>query len=221
MEYSEAEKGRCRSCGFLSKHSTYRRSPAPRFYEIERRERETINHEELFRYPIDVAARVLEVYVEIVCFVHAADLNAPLREIGPIQDQNWPERVRIAREIIDFDRRCPAWYPYDPGFSPREHYEKYRMQRLEHDRREFEMRLFEMGQDAQRMGIKVAEDSKAIVSDLKEIARSNDDFVRSSERSTRRITILVVLLAVAQTVGTLLTLPSVPWVQRLWRYFFG
>jgi hypothetical protein len=221
VEYAEEEKGRCRSCGFLSKHSTYRKSPAPRFYEIEQYERQTESHELLFRYPVDVAARVLEVYVEVVCFVQAADLNEPLREIGPVQEGNWPERVRIAKEIINFDRHCPAWYPYDPGFSPREHYEVYQMQRLESDRRAFETRLFEMGQKAQENSLKVAEDSRRIVHDLKEIARSNDDFVRSNERSTKRVTILVIVLAVIQTIGTVLALTGIGWMPRLWHHFFG
>lgn len=88
------------------------------------------------------------------------------------------------------------------------------MQRLEDNRQAFEMKLFELGQKAQENSLRVAEDSKAIVGDLKEIARANDKF-------SRRVTFLVVLLAVVQAIGAVLALPSVPWVQRLWHYFFG
>lgn len=193
MEYTEEEKGRCRSCGFLSKHSTYRRSPVPRFYEIEKHERETTEHDVLFRYPADLASRVLEIPTELVCFVHAADLGAPLRHMNALTAENWPERLRIGQEIINRDRQCPAWYPYDPGCSPREHPEELQRQRLEDDRRTFEMKLFDLGQKAQENSLKVAEDSKAIVNDLKEIARANDKF-------SRRVTFLVVLLAVVQVV---------------------
>lgn len=222
MEYAEEEKGRCRSCGFLSKHpiEQYAGLPTPRFYEAEPHERTAKEYSRLFSHRPDMAARGV-VQTEIACFVHKADLMENIRDFPFNTLEGQQARLPMALEVIGVDRHCPAWYPYNPGFSPREHYEQLEMQRLEDDRRAFEMKLFELGQKAQENSLRVAEDSKRIVHDLKEIARSNDDFVRSSERSTRRVTILVIVLAVAQTIGALLALPSVLWVQRLWHYLFG
>ncbi len=151
--------------------------------------------------------------MDLVCFVGAADLMERIREIDWHADERRIERRDIALEVICLDRHCKFWYPYTAGFSPREHYDKQEMQRTESDRRAFELKLFELGQEAQQTSIQIAQDSKAVVSDLKSIAEKNDHF-------TRRVTLLVILLAIIQAVGQLLALPSVPWVQRVWHHFF-
>lgn len=79
------------------------------------------------------------------------------------------------------------------------------MHRLETDRRAFELRLSELSQVAQKQSLEVADDSRRIVSGLKEIAEKNNKF-------SRRVTVWVIILAALQALGTILTLPSVPWV---------
>jgi hypothetical protein len=199
-EYPQADHGKCRSCGFLSKHArTAADAPAPRFFEVEHAERgsaDSFNHYRLeFRGPIKT---------EPMCFLGKTNLMQTLQEQGG-------EKLV---EAILADRQCDGWYPYMPGLSPGEHYEELTMQRLENDRRDFEMRLFEMSQKAQENSLAIAKDSKAIVSDLKVIAEKNDKF-------SRRVTFWIVLLAALQALGSILALPSVSWVQRLWHYLFG
>lgn len=216
MEYADEEKGRCRSCGFLAKHSLFARSPRPRFHEIEAGERRSANHVSIFTYPATVGTRMLNVEAEVVCFVHEYDLMEELPNVsrGELKDATELQRAEVAVEVIAKDRHCQAWYPYTPGFGPSEHYEELKMQRLEQDRRTFEMQLAAMGERAQERSAAIAEENKNLIAGLKEIAEKNDRF-------SRRVTALVILLAVIQTIGTLLALSSVSWVQRLWRYVFG
>jgi len=198
-EYDEAAQGRCRFCGFLSKHgSDTVNFPSPRFYEVEHSER-------IYgRFTRHVISYGMVADTEPMCFVGKINLMAILGSEGQAK----------LLEAINADRKCEAWFPYMPGLSPKEHYEEFNLQRLEADRRDFDLRLSEMNRKAQEDSLRVAEASKAVVSDLKDIALANDRF-------TRRVTALVILLAVLQTVGTVLALPSIPWVQRLWHRFFG
>lgn len=195
------------TCGFLSKHPQVS-APSPRYYEIEadeRRGRPTVAT--LFTHRPDLS--IGHIGTELVCFFGRVNFMSQIkREV----DQG--ERDRKTLSLIAEDRHCEAWYPYTPGFSPREHYEQLDMQRIEDDRRAFEMKLFEISQDAQKASIQIAQDSKAIVADLKAIAEKNDRF-------SRRVTVWVILLAVLQVVGALVALPSVSWVQRLWHHLFG
>jgi len=66
------------------------------------------------------------------------------------------------------------------------------MQQIEKDRRDFEIELFKMNERIQR-------DSQAIMKDSKAIVEREDKF-------TRRITKLIILLAILEVVGTFLAL---------------
>lgn len=215
MLYAQSERGRCRSCGFLAKHPVAGTSlPTPRFYEIERYERKLgTTYVQLFMHRPDMAAHGY-VQVELACFVEIDDLMADIRDIPATNADFQGQRVDAAVDAIAKERRCSAWYPYSAGFSPIQHYEEYKMHLLEADRRDFDLRLAETNQKAQDNSLRVAEASKTIVGDLKDIALANDRF-------TRRVTALVIVLAVLQTIGTVIALPSIPWVQRLWHHFFG
>jgi hypothetical protein len=152
---------------------------------------------------------------ELACFVDAVDLMGDIRNLPKSGTQEGNEqRTRAALESIAKDRHCSAWYPYKPGFNPIEHYEQLEMQRIENDRRAFELQLARMGERAQERSAMIAEESKQLVAGLKEIAEKNDTF-------SRRVTFWIILLAVLQVVGALVALPSVPWVQRFWHYLFG
>jgi hypothetical protein len=219
VEYPDAAKGKCETCGFLSKHpiAGSHSLPAPRFYEIERHERCPIGNPEetyrrLFVYHPDLAA-YKSCKTDLFCFVGEADLMEDIQKIPDYDNpKSWAELSSVAVRVIAFDRHCHAWYPYTPGFSPREHYEELRMQQLEIDRRAFDLRLSEMNRKAQEDSLQVAEASKAIVGDLKDIALANDEF-------TRRVTALVILLAVLQTIFTVLALPNIPAARRGLRRF--
>jgi hypothetical protein len=215
IEYIEAEKGRCLSCGFLAKHpkTSYGALPAERYYEIEPFERTSGNHTQIFRYRPDFASSHI-FQTERVCFVHEADLMLGIPGEDTDSDQLRQTRRDLAIETIAFDRHCPAWYPYRPGFSPRGHYQQLQMQRLEHDRREFETRLADMSLTAQAQSESIARESKQLVSDLKLIAEQSDKF-------SKRITLLVILLAVVQIIVGLMEVFNESYTDALLRRFFG
>jgi len=100
------------------------------------------------------------------------------------------------------------------GSPPKDHYEERTRHRLENDRRSFEIQLFETVKKVHEDNLKMATSNQAIVTDLKSIAEKN-------ERFSRRVTAWVITLAALQALGTILALPGVTWVQRLWRYLFG
>jgi hypothetical protein len=132
------EKVKCRNCGFLAKHGLSPRAPTPRFYEIDTEDRSS--PAEFFRHTPDVHLGPID--TELVCFLHKADLMAEcvLNEPAGITDAG-------AMFAIGQDRECESFYPHRAGFSPMEHAEIHRMQRLEQDRREFEERLAKRDED--------------------------------------------------------------------------
>lgn len=151
---------------------------------------------------------------ELVCFVGQVDLMAHIRDIPVDNADDQAKRCRVALKVIEKPRDCPAWYPYTAGFNPKEHYEDLKMQRLEDDRRAFEFRLAEMNETALARSADIARQSHQTVADLKALAEQSDRF-------SRRVTLWIVLLAIVQTVGMIVAIPSVHWVQRFWHYLFG
>jgi hypothetical protein len=196
------KKVKCETCGFFSKHGRGSSAPAPRYYEVETTDRTNTN--EIFRH----FAEGRSVSCEIVCFQHKLNFMAELNRL-PGQSQRNDKLVAMVRQ----NRNCESWYPYRPGFSPKEHYEELQMQRLEQDRRAFEKSLADMALSAQlqsaaiaeknaaiqEKNAEIAEASKQLVSELKEIAQKSDS-------SSKRIAFLVILLAIAQVVVGLMSL---------------
>jgi hypothetical protein len=215
IEYSETERGRCVSCGFLSKHpkTSYGGLPAERYYEIEPFERISGNHTQIFRYMPDLASRQV-LQTELVCFVNEADLMVGIP--GDEEDTDEIRQVRrdLAIAAIDFDRHCSAWYPYRPGFGPRGHYQQRQRQVLEDDRRAFETRLADMSLKAQAQSETIARESKQLVADLKVIAEQSDKF-------SKRITFFVILLAVVQIIVGLMEVYHESYTDGLLRGIFG
>jgi hypothetical protein len=129
-EYPEADRGRCRSCGFLSKHARQASGlPSPRFYEVEHSERES---------PPSFLSHMVTTYglpavTEPMCFMDATNLMAVLENEGD---------AKLVEAILS-DRQCNSWQPYMPGRNPMEHYEEFAMLRLEADRRAYEERTEE------------------------------------------------------------------------------
>jgi len=195
-EYEDAAKGRCRFCGFLSKHGTDTVNfPSPRFYEVEHSERG------YGRFTRHVVSQGMVADTEPMCFMGKINLMAILQNEGNAK----------LLEAITADRKCQAWYPYMPGLSPKEHYEEYQVQRLEDNRRALDIQLAKMNQEILERSASIATESQKTVADLRAIAQANDRF-------SRRITFWVILLGALQTLGMLMTLPSVNWVRRFWQY---
>jgi hypothetical protein len=180
VDYKETERGKCETCGFFSKYGHGYDAPTPRFYEVEIRDRTDTNH--IFSY--FTPARHFA--CEIACFEHKVNF---MREINRLHDQG--QRDAKLLEMVRQDRHCEAWYPYRPGFSPKEHYEELQMQRLEEHRQALQLKLSEMERKALENSAKIAEDSRQLVSDLKDIAATSD-------RASRRVAYCVIVLAVLQ-----------------------
>jgi hypothetical protein len=138
-------------------------------------------------------------------------------------------------ELVRFDRHCSDWWPYRPGFSPMEHYEEYRMQRLEQDRRAFEKSLADMALSAQQQSASIAEKnaqiqeknaavaeaSKQLVSELKEIAQRSAESATRSERFSKQATWLVIILALAQVVVAFIALYHESYADQFLKRIFG
>ncbi len=94
------------------------------------------------------------------------------------------------------DRKCQYWYPYTEHRTPEQHFEEFQMLQLEDNRRQFEQ---QMEKDRREFDLKLFEMSQKIQSDSKEI-------VTKSDRFNRRITIFIIILAILEVAGTLLAL---------------
>ncbi len=147
MPYHEAEKGKCRTCGFLAKHATVdSHGPRPSYYEVGLDERES---GKTWSYKPDLKAGPLS--TEPACFRLVADLRTEAQEL--IQSLGWDG---AAKEVVNKPRGCEHWYPYLVGFSPKEHMEELKLQKLEQERRDFEFKLFNMSHELQRNNQKIA-----------------------------------------------------------------
>jgi hypothetical protein len=108
-EYPEADQGKCRSCGFLSKHARIPIAlPSPRFFEMEHSEREKPDW--IRQHVVDSG---ILADTEPMCFLGKINLAQILLVEGDAK----------LVEAIKADRKCDGWYPYMPGLSPQEHYE--------------------------------------------------------------------------------------------------
>lgn len=216
MDYPEAEKGKCQTCGLLAKNPTpkYAALPTLGYYEIDPYTRAQGSHSHLFKVRPDLAGRQI-CETDVVCFINVADLMDGVRDIpddGRLETAE--QRRTLILAAIAADRHCASWYPHTPGFSPRGHYQQLQMQRLEDDRRAFEMKLFELGQKAEENSLRVAQDSKELVAELREIAKKSD-------KSSRRIAWLVILLAIAQVIVGFLALYHESYTDQFLRRVFG
>lgn len=116
-EYDEANKGKCRYCGFLSKHARSATGlPSPRFYEVEHSER--LNVPAIFYH---TAGYGLRAETEPMCFLGKINLAYTAEQKG----------VDKLSEAINADRKCDGWYPYMPGLSPIDHYQDRQMRDYE------------------------------------------------------------------------------------------
>lgn len=180
--------GSCLTCGFLAKHAkeTGRRVPAPTFYEIEtmaRLDGECFTHvPDSFLGPIET---------EPECIKYAAILWKEVID----ETDHAGNRESAAVEVFWRNRQCKSWYRYIPGLGPIEHVHRHDMERLDQERRNFELQLFRLEQTSQ-------ENTRLILSDSKQLARENKEIIEAMKASAevssgfnRRINLWLVVLA--------------------------
>lgn len=64
--------------------------------------------------------------------------------------------------FLSFDRNCPSWYPYLPGLSPKEHWERLDMMALEQARRDHDLKLAQLGAASRASQERIEADSLEI-----------------------------------------------------------
>jgi hypothetical protein len=200
------EKVKCRNCGFLAKHGLSSRAPTPRFYEIDTEDR--ARPAEFFRHTPDAFLGAIDTH--LVCFLRKADLMAEsvIGEAGGATEAG-------ALYAIAQDRECDSFYPHIAGFSPMEHDEIYRMQRLEQDRREFE----------ERLATRDAEVHTALVQTQQAFQLEREKSKEPTDKLMKRLTLLAVILGGGQVAIGAMALTSdsllVKAAVKLWRLIFG
>jgi len=72
------------------------------------------------------------------CFVRAANLHGEAKELGepPVGAGNYA--AGVMRTVIEKGRQCERWYPWQEGFTPKEHLEERRALETEDRRRTWE-----------------------------------------------------------------------------------
>lgn len=139
MGYPKEDEGKCLTCGFLARHTHVAPgyyAPLPRYYEVELEERQRGAY---FYYHIE-PSRPLD--TEPACIKHAANLaNELAAEIKrlvatahTLEAKQSATRETAAINIVgDAQRCCEHWYPYSPGFSPKEHLEQKMYKQFEEE----------------------------------------------------------------------------------------
>jgi hypothetical protein len=199
VQYSDDEKGICRTCGFFAKHPVNGSSVAtPSYYEIEPDQRES---GKVWSHRPDLTGSPLS--TEPACFDRAADLRSEASELIQLGNDG------TAKEVCNKDRACEHWYPYSPGFSPKEHMEDLKLKALEQDRREFELKLFNISQQVQA-------DSKGIAEESRRIAASGYRFGIISNSIMAILAAVQIWLAIAVTRGVVNF--DFDWLKRILRF---
>lgn len=194
------DKGRCVNCGFLGKRVTPgQRAITPSYYEIDQHGRNTGR---VWAQLQDLLTG--EVATEPICFKQVVSITEEINTaLGSATDG-----FEATWKTFLTDRHCSSWYPYTPGFGPKEHADKLQMEQLEERRMNFELAIEKQRQDFE---MKLFEMSQNIQHESQEITKQAEAF-------QRRVSWFFVILAVLGLVGTLLqlTFPNgIPWLVNL------
>lgn len=165
--YKETARGRCSTCGFLTKAI----SPTDDA-EIRAIERDA---------GIDAYGKVP---LSFFCFVNAQPIRNEL--VIPIAPGKTEQSAVL--EIFQRDRKCADWYPYRPGASPLWHYEDMRMMYLEEARAQRE-------RETSAIQAQIQADHKAIAADSLKIAQALKDAQDATGRFTTKWTYIAVAVA--------------------------
>lgn len=208
------QEGRCISCGFLARDIKAVSTDAHR--EIDWFTRSSDLLPEGWRDEPALQEPIFD------CFLHVIKIpQEVVDEMDQTKDGDFDAALyRVLRE----DRGCPEWFSYIPGFGPKAHFRRYEMQRLEQDRREFELKLAALTQKAEEDSKliladsrELARDSKALVAEIKDIADEMSLSAKTNDRFTRRVTFWIILLAIAQIIVGMLALAPESWRAKLFQ----
>jgi hypothetical protein len=152
------DEGRCINCGFLGRRIVHpdmaaKKVIVPAYYECDEQQRQSGK----------VWSQVQDLLVENAsaepfCFLQMADIREEIKSLCQNDNQT---NFDAAKEVFARERDCKSWYPYNPGLSPKDHFDRMSMEllerarkefelRLEKDRKDFDLKLFNMGQEIQQ-----------------------------------------------------------------------
>ena len=107
----------------------------------------------------------------------------------------------FGRPVIEKDRDCPKWFPYQPGFAPREHVETFHVLQLEDQRKAHELQLAGIeaesrraSEQIQRDSLEIARATKATMDGLSRVASKTDQFTTTWTRVAVALAIASLLL---------------------------
>lgn len=153
------------TCGFLAKHPYGQNAslePTPSYYEMEQNEREHGEAWTTYSYRADG-----RIETSAMCFRSAANLPDEIAALWSSPRGQDIGKSGVATEVFKRDRNCKAWYPYTLGLSPKEHLENLSREVAEQSRREYEDRV---EKDRRSFDLQLFEISKSIQSDSRKIA---------------------------------------------------
>ena len=137
MALEESGTVQCVKCGLLGKCSAW--SPSE-VYEANDEDRHVGN---LIKYQQPNGLQ--DIPTSPVCFVRAAPLEQEIKDGG----SGGTERHAATLAVLDKERKCSRWLPWQEFSSPKEHFEDFKMLQLEQDRRNFEQQMEARNQKAQ------------------------------------------------------------------------
>jgi hypothetical protein len=143
LQITDAPPGRCISCGYLA---GYREAADGTAISL------AVSLFDRQSGPLPTST--------LWCFKQATDLQGEVIRAAVGYGDPSP---RI-RQVLELDRDCHSWYRYLPGFTPKEHAEQERMDRVEDARQEHETRLAQLEADIQATGVSIAKDTKRLTS---------------------------------------------------------
>jgi hypothetical protein len=134
----------------------------PAYYEIERKMRE---NGDVFT----CVQNSRRFNAEPFCFVDAVNLIEEAKG-KPDYESNRPNATV---EVFETRRNCERWYKYTPGLGPKDHFDLMNIEAMEESRRNWELRL---ERERKNFDLKLWEATQRVQKDSYEIARKSFRF---------------------------------------------
>jgi hypothetical protein len=222
--YGDEDRGRCRTCGFFGRveitgASWHEATPPYRRKWWPLGERGPDGNQ-MYLWPGCVVG-AFDLQAEAFALQERVGAKyAAAKEAGEPQPTDDAIEL-VTTEIIDRDRQCAKWFPYQPGLGPREHVERFHVLQLEQQRQAHELRVAEIEAGARQSSEKIQADSL-------EIAKALHKATEATGRFTTKWTYIAVSFAVVGVVlvGLTYLFPELgrhigEWIDRTLNYPLG
>jgi hypothetical protein len=98
------------------------------------------------------------------CFRQKADLFREMREEQQkrTEDGAYTHPTVAGGLVLNLERNCDRWYPFQPGLSPKDHLDQMLMIQIEQARRAHEREMVRLQIQAQETGVRIADATKRL-----------------------------------------------------------